>query len=83
MLRTGKAVVKACDGIGYGAYHFSSGKDVSVIELYDAVVKAMGFNDYPEPEIRELAPDDVFNIVRSFKTSRILVKLILKLLPKL
>ena len=58
-----KAVVKACDGIGYGAYHFSSGKDVSVIELYDAVVKAMGFNDYPEPEIRELAPDDVFSIL--------------------
>ena len=33
-----KITLKACDGIGNGAYHFSSGKDVSILELYDAVV---------------------------------------------
>lgn len=56
-------VVKACDGTGQGAYHFSSGTDVSVLELYDAVVRAMGLKEYPEPEVRELAPDDVFSIL--------------------
>lgn len=58
-----KTVLKACDGVGYGAYHFSSGTDVSIIELYDAVVKAMGFKEYPEPDVRELSPDDVFSIL--------------------
>lgn len=58
-----RTVVQACDGTGHGAYHFSSGTDVSVLELYDAVVKAMGLKEYPEPEVRELAPDDVFSIL--------------------
>jgi UDP-glucose 4-epimerase len=58
-----RTVVQACDGAGHGAYHFSSGADVSVLELYDAVVKAMGLTEYPEPEVRELAPDDVFSIL--------------------
>lgn len=58
-----RTVANACDGVGSGAYHFSSGTDVAIQELYDAVVEAMGFNDYPEPEIRELAPDDVFSIL--------------------
>lgn len=58
-----KTVVKSCDGVGHGAYHFSSGSDVSVLELYDAVVKAMGISPYPQPEIRDLAPDDVFSIL--------------------
>jgi UDP-glucose 4-epimerase len=58
-----KTVVEACNGTGSGAYHFSTGKDVSVLELYDAVVSAMGINEYPEPEIKELAPDDVFSIL--------------------
>lgn len=58
-----KAVVTACDGTGKGAYHFSSGTDVAIKELYDAVVNAMGINEYPEPEIRTLAPDDVFSIL--------------------
>lgn len=58
-----RTVLKACDGTGNGAYHFSSGKDVSILELYDAVVKAMGFEDYPAPEIRELEADDVASIL--------------------
>lgn len=58
-----RTVVQACDGTGHGAYHFSSGTDVSVLELYDAVVKSMGLKENPEPEVRELGPDDVFSIL--------------------
>lgn len=66
-----KNVVKACDGTGSGAYHFSSGSDIAIKELYDAVVKGMGINDYPMPDIRELGPDDAPSILldptRTFK----------------
>jgi len=58
-----RTVLKACDGVGHGAYHFSSGSDVAITELYDAVVVAMGLPDYPEPEIHELGPDDVASIL--------------------
>lgn len=58
-----RVTVKACDGVGHGAYHFSSGKDVAIQELYDAVVKAMGFNEYPEPDVKPLGPDDVASIL--------------------
>jgi UDP-glucose 4-epimerase len=58
-----KTVVIACDGIGHGAYHFSSGTDVAITELYDEVVKAMGIDPYPQAEIRDLGPDDVFSIL--------------------
>lgn len=58
-----KAVVKACDGIGSGAYHFSSGSDVAIKELYDAVVEAMGLEQYSEPEIKDLHPDDAPSIL--------------------
>ncbi len=57
------AVVKAIDGTGRGAYHFSSGSDVAIIELYDQVVKAMGLKEYPTPDIRELSPDDASSIL--------------------
>lgn len=56
-------VLQACDGTGQGAYHFSSGTDVAISELYNAVVKAMELPDYPVPEIRDLTPDDVFSIL--------------------
>jgi UDP-glucose 4-epimerase len=56
-------VVRACDGVGHGAYHFSSGKDVSILELYNAVAKAMEISPVPEPEIRELSPDDAPSIL--------------------
>ncbi|MCT7974892.1 NAD-dependent epimerase/dehydratase family protein [Laspinema sp. D5] len=66
-----QTVLKACDGVGRGAYHFSSGSDVPISELYDAVVKAMDLPDYPQPDIRELGPDDVASILldpsRTFK----------------
>lgn len=58
-----RAVVKAVDGTGKGTYHFSSGKDIAIKELYDAVVAGIGIAEYPEPEIRELGPDDAPSIL--------------------
>ncbi|HLO76065.1 MAG TPA: NAD-dependent epimerase/dehydratase family protein [Magnetospirillum sp.] len=58
-----RTVLKAADGIGRGAYHFSSGTDVAIRELYDAVVEAMQLNTRPEPEIRPLGPDDAPTIL--------------------
>jgi len=55
--------VKACDGIGHGAYHFSSGSDVAIKELYDEVVEAMNLPNKPQAEIKALGPDDVFSIL--------------------
>jgi len=57
------AVMRATTGVGSGAYHFSSGGDVPIIDLYNAVVKAMGLPEYPEPEVRELSPDDAPSIL--------------------
>ena len=56
-------VLKACDGVGNGPYHFSSGKDISILELYQHVVNSMGIKDYPEPEIREISSDDAYSIL--------------------
>lgn len=56
-------VLKAVDGIGHGAYHFSSGKDIAIKDLYDQVVVAMGLENYPHPEIRELGADDAPSIL--------------------
>jgi len=58
-----RTVLKAVSGTGAGTYHFSSGRDVAVKDLYDAVVRAMKLNDYPEPEIRPLAADDAPTIL--------------------
>jgi len=57
------SVVKAADGVGHGTYHFSSGRDIAIKELYDAVVNAMQLNEYPEPEIRPLGSDDAPSIL--------------------
>lgn len=58
-----RVVLQACDGRGKGAYHFSSGSDVAIIELYEQVVKAMKVPDHPAPDIRELGADDVPSIL--------------------
>lgn len=58
-----RTVVKACDGKGNGTYHFSSGGDVAIKELYDAVVKGMQLKQYPEPEIRSIGADDAPSIL--------------------
>jgi UDP-glucose 4-epimerase len=57
------SVIKAVDGTGCGAYHFSSGGDVAIKELYDAVVDSIGFDNYPEPEIREIGEDEAPSIL--------------------
>lgn len=57
------AVLQACDGVGKGAYHFSSGADVAIMELYNEVVKAMKLPDYPEPELRAIGPDEAPSIL--------------------
>ena len=56
-------VVRACDGVGNGTYHFSSGTDVTIQELYDAVVDAMNAYDHPAPDVMELGPDDAPSIL--------------------
>jgi len=56
-------VVKAVDGTGNGAYHFSSGTDIAIKELYDAVVDALQINEYPEPDVQPLGPDDAASIL--------------------
>lgn len=58
-----EVTVKACDGMGHGAYHFSSGSDVAIKELYDKVVEAMNLPDKPQADIKALGPDDVFSIL--------------------
>ncbi|MCW5692471.1 MAG: NAD-dependent epimerase/dehydratase family protein [Pseudolabrys sp.] len=58
-----RTVVSAVDGKGHGTYHFSSGKDVAIRELYDAVVDAMQLNDRPEPEVKPLGADDAASIL--------------------
>jgi UDP-glucose 4-epimerase len=58
-----RTVLRAVDGTGSGTYHFSSGRDVAVRELYDAVVRAMQLNEYPPPEIRPLGPDEAPTIL--------------------
>lgn len=58
-----RVVVLAADGRGGGTYHFSSGRDVAITELYDAVVRAMKLNHYPEPEVKPSGPDEAATIL--------------------
>lgn len=58
-----RVTLRACDGVGRGAYHFSSGTDVSIQELYDAVVAAMNLPAAPKADVKPLGPDDVFSIL--------------------
>ena len=55
--------MKAIDGAGQGSYNFSSGTDIPIIDLYNAVVKELNITPYPEPEIRELNADDAASIL--------------------
>lgn len=56
-------VLMALDGVGSGVYHFSSGSDVSITELYDEVVNALGLSPYPTPEVVPVSQDDVGSIL--------------------
>jgi UDP-glucose 4-epimerase len=58
-----RVVLRACDGVGSGAYHFSSGTDIAIQELYDAVVNAMDLPTRLAAEVKDLGPDDVASIL--------------------
>jgi UDP-glucose 4-epimerase len=58
-----RTVLTATTGTGSGTYHFSSGRDIAIKDLYDQVVRAMKLNEYPEPEVRPLGPDDAPTIL--------------------
>ena len=55
--------IKAIDGVGQGSYNFSSGSDVPIIDLYNAVVNELNISPYPEPEVRDLGEDDAASIL--------------------
>jgi UDP-glucose 4-epimerase len=56
-------VEMAVDGRGSsGAYHASSGSDVSIKELFDATVRALGLPEM-DVEVRPRNPDDAFTIL--------------------
>jgi UDP-glucose 4-epimerase len=56
--------MKAIDGGGEsGVYHVSSGSDVSIKELFDATVKAMGIELDGDVEVRPRNPDDAPSIL--------------------
>lgn len=55
--------IKAIDGMGAGSYNFSSGTDIPIIDLYNAVVDELRITPYPDPEIRDLGADDAASIL--------------------
>jgi UDP-glucose 4-epimerase len=57
------AVAMAIGGSGHGAYHLSSGGDVSIRELFEATVGAMGIELDEPVEVRERGADDAFTIL--------------------
>lgn len=56
-------VMKALDGTGSGYYHVSSGSDVSIKELFDATIAAMGIELEEDVEVRPRAEDDAASIL--------------------
>ena len=58
-----RLIIMAVDGIGSGPYHFSSGSDVSIKELYDEVVANLGLDNIEEPETVPLGEDDTKTIL--------------------
>jgi UDP-glucose 4-epimerase len=59
-----EVVVLAVDGRGEaGPYHISSGSDLSIKQLFDATVKALGMSLGQPVEVRPRNPDDVYTIL--------------------
>jgi len=57
------ATLQALDGAGHGAYHFSSGSDFPIMELYESVARALGHDQVPEVEVKNLGEDDAPSIL--------------------
>ncbi len=55
-------VAKALEGTGRGAYHVSSGSDVAIKDLFDAVTAALGMEGV-DVEVRARAADDAESIL--------------------
>ena len=58
-----KATLSALDGTGSGAYHFSSGNDFAIRELYDSVCLSLGLENAPEPDHRPIGEDEAPSIL--------------------
>lgn len=58
-----RATLQALDGTGRGAYHFSSGTDVAIGDLYSSVARHMGLQPEPAADIRDLGSDDAPSIL--------------------
>ena len=59
-----EAVLLALHGRGEtGAYHISSGTDVSIKDLFNATLKALGLRLDHEVEVRPRNPDDAYTIL--------------------
>ena len=56
-------VLKAVDGVGRGAYHLSSGKDVSILELFENVSNNFSNLEISEPEIVPNPPQNAVSIL--------------------
>lgn len=54
-------VIKAIDGVGHGTYHISSGSDVSIKELFDETIAALGMK--MDVEVRPRDAGDVYSIL--------------------
>lgn len=57
------AVVLALEGTGQGSYHFSSGRDYAIEDLFWAVVKELNLEILPEPERRAMSADEAPSIL--------------------
>jgi nucleoside-diphosphate-sugar epimerase len=58
-----KISLRAITGEGKGAYHFSSGQDVAIQELYDEMVKALEISPYPAAEVMASTDDNAASIL--------------------
>lgn len=57
-------VLMALDGKGEtGVYHVSSGSDISIKELFDATVRALGITPAHDVPVTPRKPDDVYSIL--------------------
>jgi nucleoside-diphosphate-sugar epimerase len=57
-------VLKACQGVGKGVYHFSSGVDLPIFELFKMVVTKMNLDlKHVNYSIQDIRKDDVRTIL--------------------
>lgn len=62
-------LVLAVRGRGHGYYHASSGEDYAILELYEALVQAVGVDANPPP-VRPRSPGDAYTILLDPRRTR-------------